>query len=159
MEQIFSAVLGGVVGALIPLLLWLVQSNRDREQRGAEWFSTLYASFFSNPRFLRARKAIDWENEDFAIISHYCADPQGFKPSNENEIEVIECFTDYLNFFIQLAQLVKRNQITIEEAGFKYYIKKLFGTSAIKEYILEGPDGFSSLNTLEKLGQSLKKLK
>lgn len=112
----------------------------------AEHMSTLagfFREFYENTRFRRIRQKIDFgEFSDIRTLLE--KDKTENSDFSQEEKELFDDFTDYLNFFEMVAYWIKCGQIAEDEAKamFDYYLRRL----------VEFPDGSYLLGYLKAAG-------
>lgn len=102
----------------------------------AKWLSDLFRQFFIDPTYKGIRQKLDFDDLDqvrFLIAKelawHYAKVPVSFATDERN---LLDAFTDYLNFFefVGLLQLNKRLTDDDINRVFDYYIKRLVEVDA-----------------------------
>jgi|SRR5690348_9297102 len=112
----FAALYAGVHG-----LREYQERSRAEKMR---WLSKFFEEFYENKRFRMIRQKIDFG--DFSEIKRLLEKGAGTDFAQE-ERDLFDDFTDYLNFFEMIAYLKKRDQIDDDEmrAMFDYYFRRL----------------------------------
>jgi predicted negative regulator of RcsB-dependent stress response len=118
-----------IVAAIVAI--WVYYRNRKLEQ--SKWASNLYEKFYETDRYKKVRDILDSDDsEEISILVR--------KESAE--------FTDYLNFFEQVAIFTASKQLDKNdvEALFCYYFNCL-ELRAVRDYIDEESKGYEKLKT------------
>ena len=111
--------------------IWVYYRNRKLEQ--SKWASNLYEKFYETDRYKKVRDVLDSDDsEEISLLVR--------KESAE--------FTDYLNFFEQVAIFTASKQLDKNdvEALFCYYFSCL-EAKAVRDYIDEEGKGYEKLKT------------
>lgn len=121
---------GAVLGAV---RIYYRKSALER----ATWLSSLYSKFYEAPDLKRIRKSLD-DN-----------------PPNAAEIEELvrnedPDLTDYLNFFEFMAYLEHCGQLSKRDVSalFDYYLRLLSKHKDVREYVVDGSNGYDYLKKL-----------
>jgi len=101
------------------------------------WLSSLYSKFYEAPDLKRIRKALD-------------DNPPGAAEVVELVRNEDADLTDYLNFFEFMAYLEACGQLTKRDvvALFDYYLRLLSKHKDVREYVVEGRNGYDYLKKL-----------
>lgn len=132
-----------IIGVFLTLLvaIWgIIVYRKNSVLERAKWLEKLYEKFYQDVRLKDVRDIIDCDTGD-KVANARIADFVG-KQSAE--------FTDYLNFFEFVAILEKNKQLKKDEVEdlFGYYLKCLYGSEEIREYIKSPVSGFEKLHAL-----------
>ena len=129
-----------------------IQAVREYKARTrmetARWTTELFHKFYEEGQGYRlVRQKIDYDDlsEIFALIY------KGDGEHSQEERDLLDKFTDYLNFFEYIAYLLERKQLDRSDvdAMFEYYLKRmgqLKNSKELGEYIKES--GFERLHAL-----------
>lgn len=127
-----------------------------------EFLIRLHERFYSNGGYSNIRKILDWYDEtdpnelfhkEIKCIRMSLKD-EIFKNQKrdlkEEEINVIEEFTNYLNFFLQIAILWEKGILKKEDIkqNYLYYLKQLRKYEVIYKYVDDGDQNFTPIRNL-----------
>ena len=103
----------------------------------ATWLSSLYSKFYEAPDLKRIRKVLDDNPPDAPQVEELVR--------NEDPD-----LTDYLNFFEFMAYLEVRGQLSRSDVAalFDYYLRLLSKHKDVREYVVEGRNGYDYLKKL-----------
>jgi hypothetical protein len=99
--------------------------NRNKSEQ-ARWVMQLFAQFFQDHRYQFIRQKIDFDDmED--IFPLMARDLKRDTIFAQEERDLLDRFTDYLNFFEMMAYLAQRKQIAADDIKqmFDYYLRRL----------------------------------
>ncbi|HEY8969126.1 MAG TPA: hypothetical protein VIM64_08530 [Puia sp.] len=105
------------VGALVAVIVAVVNYRAQTRLKQAEWLKSLFEKFFEDSNYKEVRMWLDYGH----LHDRLTVEDQRFREINE------EKFTDFLNFFEFLAVLHARKHLTKEQVFdvFDYYLKKI----------------------------------
>jgi len=105
------------VGALVAVIVAVVNYRAQTRLKQAEWLKSLFEKFFEDSNYKEVRMWLDYGH----LHDRLTVEGQRFREINE------EKFTDFLNFFEFLAVLHARKHLTKEQVFdvFDYYLKKI----------------------------------
>lgn len=148
--------LAGVGTIGLALAAWIagrlaIREYADRTKaEETRWLAELFSRFFQERLYHRIRQKVDYDDLDDIVVlleKNKQADAQ----FSQEERDLLDEFTDYLNFFEMIAFLSARRKIKAEDVGqiFDYYLKRfseIKQQEAIMEYLKK--DGFENLRRL-----------
>jgi gamma-glutamylcyclotransferase (GGCT)/AIG2-like uncharacterized protein YtfP len=152
--QGIGAITLAVVGGFTAFFAVREYREKGRVEK-ARWLSDLFRQFFVDPTFKVIRQKIDFNDlepiRDLIVRErawHQLGVPETFKPE---EKELLDQFTDFLNFFEFVGLLQKNGRLTDDDIGslFHYYITRLVEVdpdNEIRRYLKEL--NFQNLNDL-----------
>jgi len=105
------------VGALVAVLVAVVNYRAQTRLKQAEWLKSLFEKFFENSNYKEVRMWLEYGQ----LHGRLTVEDQQLREINE------EKFTDFLNFFEFIAVLHARKHLTAEQVYdvFDYYLKKI----------------------------------
>jgi len=119
------------VGAIYAATVALAEFRENTQVAKAKWLSELFEKLFVDGEFKKMRQKIDFDDiEDIRdliireLAWHHISAPEKFTP---NERDLLDCFTDYLNFFEFIGVLRSMGRLTDDDVKslFDYYIRRL----------------------------------
>lgn len=138
-DQVLSwlALLGAAVGGSFSLYIWW----HSAKTRRAEWLYSLYAKFYEDDFYKKARLLLDYRPKE-QIEQLYRGLDEGCFP------DVCEPLVDYLNFFEFIAGLWTMGQLSLPEIRmlFQYYLDLLKEHPPVTRFI--ETQGFENLRSL-----------
>jgi hypothetical protein len=124
--DLLARVLAGT-GALIAVMVAVVNYRAQTRLKQAEWLKSLFEKFFENSTYKEVRIWLEYgylhDRLTFGDVS--------FREVNE------EKFTDFLNFFEFIGVLYSRKHLTIEQVSdvFGYYLGKIKSDADCQQWI------------------------
>lgn len=152
--QGIGAIALAVVGGCTAFFAVREYREKGRVEK-AKWLSDLFRQFFVDPTFKEIRQKIDFNDlepiRDLIIRErawHQLSVPETFTSDERN---LLDRFTDFLNFFEFVGLLQKNGRLTDDDIGslFDYYITRLVEIdpdNEIRRYLKEL--NFQNLNDL-----------
>jgi hypothetical protein len=125
--------------------------SEQKQTERMKWVSELFHRFYDENRSYRQiRQKIDFDDLG-EIRSLLDRDARGESIADQGERDLLDAFTDYLNFFEYIAFLQKKGQVSKDEikAMFEYYLKRIIQVdqgNKIRRYIPR--EGFENLHKL-----------
>jgi hypothetical protein len=114
------------------------------------WVGDIFERFFQDKLYRRVRQRVDYDDLDnIAILLERNKDRNA--EFSQEERDLLDEFTDYLNFFEFIAFLIAKKQMASEDVSqmFDYYLRRLNQIkqrAAVMEYLEK--DGFENLRKL-----------
>lgn len=114
------------------------------------WVWELFGQLFQEPLYRRIRQKVDYDDlDDIADLLDRNKEPDA--EFSQEERDLLDQFTDYLNFFELIAFLSAKKQLALEDVDqlFDYYLRRLNEikqNAKIMEYLEK--DGFENLRKL-----------
>ena len=110
----------------------------------ARWTTDLFHKFYEERAYRTIRQKIDYD--DLSHIRALIHRREG--KFSQDERDLFDNFTDYLNFFEYVAYLLEQNQLDRAdvEAMFEYYLKRMAESTELGDYARD--NGFERLHTL-----------
>lgn len=124
--------IGYYIVAICAAIAAVIVYYQNRRLEQSRWASTFYDKFYEGDRYRNVRVLLD------------PSDSQNVeKLVDEESVE----FTDYLNFFEQIAIFAESGQLTSSdvEASFAYYLNCLENQPKVRSYIENEQKGFEKL--------------
>ena len=114
------------------------------------WVVDLFERFFQDKLYRRVRQRVDYDDlDDIADLLERNKNPNA--EFSQEERDLLDEFTDYLNFFELIAFLSAKKQMASEDVNqiFDYYLRRLNEIKQ-KEKVMEylEKDGFENLRKL-----------
>ena len=126
------------IGALVAVLVAVVNYRAQTRLKQAEWLKSLFEKFFENSTYKEVRVWLDYGH----LHARLTVEDVAQRELNE------EKFTDFLNFFEFIGVLHWRKHLTIEQVYdvFDYYLLKIRADADCQEWI--GQYSFEKLKAL-----------
>jgi hypothetical protein len=145
-----AATIGLALVAWIGGLLAFEEYAERTKAEQIRWLAELFSRLFQDKLYRRMRQKVDYDDlDDIAELLE--KNKQAGAEFSQEERDLLDEFTDYLNFFEMMAFLSKSGKIKVEDVAqiFDYYLRR-FGEikqqKAIMEYLEK--DGFENLRQL-----------
>jgi hypothetical protein len=144
---------GTVILAVAALATGLQAINEYRDRTASEhtrWVFSLFQQFFQDQRYKAMRRLIDYDDlEEIAPLME--RDLKRDREFNEQERNLLDGFTDFLNFFEMVAYLGEQKQVAANDIRqvFDYYLRRMTEirrAGELREYLRE--TGFEKLYRL-----------
>jgi hypothetical protein len=144
----------GTIGLALAAFVAGLKAVKEYEDRTkaeqTRWVGDLFERFFQGKLYRRVRQKVDYDDLDNVIILL----ERNKEPNPEfsqEERDLLDEFTDYLNFFEFIAFLIVKNQMASEDVRqiFDYYLRRLNQIkqqAPVMEYLEK--DGFENLHKL-----------
>lgn len=117
--------IGTVVGLITAGLAYRTYYRQARLER-LKWLQQLYDSFYNSERYKPVRQIIDFD--DMAeVLSLLQKSDYECRQLPEKQRNLLDQFTDYLNFFEWIAFLEWKRQLNFKDIDvmFNYYLKRV----------------------------------
>ncbi|MBS1659973.1 MAG: hypothetical protein JST68_02865 [Bacteroidetes bacterium] len=126
------------IGALIAVIVAVINYRAQTRLKQAEWLKSLFEKFFENTTYKEVRVWLDYGR----LRAKLNAEDAAVREANE------EKFTDFLNFFEFIGVLYARKHLTIDQVYdvFDYYLLKIKEDPDCREWI--GQYSFEKLKAL-----------
>lgn len=114
-------------GALVAVIVAVVNYRNQTRLKQAEWLKSLFEKFFENSTYKEVRVWLDYGT----LHERLTVNDAALRQANE------EKFTDFLNFFEFIGVLYARRHLSFEQVYdvFDYYLKKLAADGDCREWI------------------------
>lgn len=124
--EFFGRLVAGA-GALIAVVVAVVNYRAQTRLKQAEWLKSLFEKFFENSTYKEVRVWLDYG----MLHERLTVDDAMLRQAHE------EKFTDFLNFFEFIGVLYTRKHLSFEQVDdvFGYYMKKIAGDPDCREWI------------------------
>ena len=132
----------GLVAGIIVAAIGVNGYRNSVKIRRSEWLYKLYNQFYVEPNLKEIRQMIDSE-KGICMIKELIAKDE--KSLDQKELDRLDQFTDYCNFFEFMMVLKKSGVLKPEDVKdmFRYYLD-LFPSNVIEKYLMK--NGFKLLS-------------
>ncbi len=115
------------VGAVVAVLVAVINYRAQTRLKQAEWLKSLFEKFFENSTYKEVRVWLDYGH----LHAKLTVEDVTQRELNE------EKFTDFLNFFEFIGVLFWRKHLTVEQVYdvFDYYLHKIKSDTDCQEWI------------------------
>jgi hypothetical protein len=125
----------------------ITEYKNRTESEQVRWVMQLFAQFFQDHRYHFIRQKIDYDDmEDIAPLMERDLKRDG--DFSQEDRDLLDKFTDFLNFFEMIAYLIERRQLASKDINqiFDYYLRRMtriHRAGALLEYLKQ--TGFENL--------------
>lgn len=132
----------GLIIVGVPVIFGVIAYNDSVKLRRSEWLYKLYTQFYVEPNLKEIRQMIDSEKGKCVIEELIAKDETSL---DQKELDRLDQFTDYCNFFEFMMMLKKSGILKSEDVKimFRYYLYR-FSSNIIEKYLME--NGFKLLS-------------
>ena len=139
-DMLFSII--GLAAVVFTTIFGLIPYYDSVKLRRSEWLYKLYTQFYVEPNLKEIRQMIDSEKGKCVIEELIAKDETSL---DQKELDRLDQFTDYCNFFEFMMMLKKSRILKSEDVKvmFRYYLYR-FSSNIIEKYLME--NGFKLLS-------------